>query len=67
MNIKQFLKEFVIYFCLTFVVSIIVSYLYSLIAHGIGSVDLGYSIFIAIIISLAILTFNAIRMSKKNK
>ena len=39
MKIKSFLRSFVIIFAICFVVAAAVSYLYSLIAHGVGTVD----------------------------
>ena len=52
MNIKKYVIDFAVTFIVILVVSVIVSYLYSLIAHGSGTIDWGSSFRFAIILGV---------------
>ncbi|MFC1583756.1 hypothetical protein ACFL4U_03625 [Candidatus Neomarinimicrobiota bacterium] len=54
MNFKALLREFMTTFGVTLVVAAIVSFLYSLIAHGTGTVDWGTSFRLAIILGIVL-------------
>ena len=54
MSIKRALIGFVTTFALILVVAAIVSYLYSLIAHGAGTIDWGTSFRLAIILGIVL-------------
>ncbi len=65
MKILTFLRDFVITCVITFIVSIIVSYFYSLIAHGIGTIDWEASIRFAIIFGIIFPSIRAIDNKRK--
>ncbi len=54
MNLKNILRGFVVYFGLVIIVSAVVSYLYSLVAHGHGTIDWQSSFRLAIILGIAL-------------
>jgi uncharacterized membrane protein YadS len=54
MNIKKYSIDFALTFVVVLVVSIIVTFLYSLIAHGEGAVDLETAFRLAIILGIVL-------------
>lgn len=54
MKVKSFFRSFVIVFAICFVVTAIVSYLYSLIAHGAGTVDWEVAFRMGVILGIVI-------------
>jgi len=66
MNIKKLLVTFVGIFVLALVVTAITTYLYSLIAHGAGVIDLETSFRFAIIFGI-IFTWMEVRERKKKE
>lgn len=52
MKTRRILRAFFVYFVLTFIVGAVVSYLYSLIAHGQGTLDWGSSFRTALTLGL---------------
>ena len=54
MNVKESLIVFAIMFAVTLVVHAIVTFLYSLIAHGAGTIDWGRSLGLAISLAIAL-------------
>lgn len=65
MSVKNFIINFALVFCITFIVSIVVSYLYSLIAHGAGSIDWPLSFRNSIIFGIIIPLSNILKSNKK--
>lgn len=65
MKIMSFLRDFAIIFVLVFVVSSIVSYVYSLLAHGAGSVDWEASFRFSIIFGIIFPAFRIIEKKQK--
>jgi hypothetical protein len=66
MNVKKLLIYFVTMFAVTLVVAAIVTFLYSLIFHGVGTVDWETSFRFAIILGI-ILSWTEARESKEKE
>lgn len=58
MKITKWIGDFLLIGAITFVVTAVVSFLYSLIAHGTGIVDWGYSIRFGIIFGIVFTWMN---------
>jgi hypothetical protein len=65
MNFKNLLRGFFVYFLLLLIVGAVVSYLYSLIAHGQGTVDWGSSFRVALTLGVALPIVGELERKKK--
>lgn len=65
MSVKNFITSFLLVFCISFIVSVVVSYLYSLIAHGTGSIDWALSFRNGIIFGIILALVDTMNQTKK--